>query len=182
LERYQWYQFKVVPCRTVDCKVDPASDGDSSIMSQMVPIRVEPTLAPFYGISFVNNPMNPAKPDEITLDFDPPVLSVGYANKLRVYCLDPSMSNFVAFPDDKSPITSSGESPSVGNCDGLAYQETININTTKRITITGVKNINNYPEEQASYCFAMTPAIIGTGFETKEMDRSAWVVRCIAPE
>lgn len=178
LDKYAWYQFKIVPCRTVDCKVDPATDADSSSISDMVSIRIEPTLAPFYGINFLNDPKDPLKLDEITATFDSPALSLGFANKMKVYCLDDSMSSYVEFPEDHSPITGSG----VGNCDGLRYLENINLTNTKKITIKGVKNINNDPLDEASYCFAMAPAIIGAGYETQELDRNSWVVRCIQPK
>lgn len=175
LNKYSWYQVKVVPCKTIDCTISPESDPNASIVSNLKAIRVEPVLAPFFGINFVKEPSDASATDEIKLTFDPPVMAQGYANKLDVFCLSYDQNDFVAL--SKTPV-----STTVGNCNGLNYKETIDINSTVSLTIDSVKNIKTSPPEDASYCFAIVPKIEGAGLETKTLDRAKWVVRCIQPD
>lgn len=175
LNKYSWYQVKVVPCKTVSCVIEPLSDPDSSQVSDLRSIRVEPQLAPFFGINFINEPSDANAVDEITLEFDSPVLSQGYANKLEVYCLSFDQSSYVKLSN--TPVTSA-----VGNCNGLSFKESINVNSTTKITIDSVNNIKSSPTADASYCFAVAPAIEGAGLETKKLHRDDWTVRCIQPD
>jgi len=175
LTKYKTYQIKIVPCKTVICKIDPDNESDSSIPSAMRAIRVEPILAPFFGINFIQPPNDSDNVDKIKLIFDSPVLSEGYANKLEVYCLDYTQANSVLLTN--SPVTSA-----VGNCNNLIYEGIINLATTSELTISSVKNINQSPVSEASYCFAITPAVEGTGLETLKLPRVNWIVRCIQPE
>jgi hypothetical protein len=175
LDKYSYYQVKVVPCKTVICKIDPDNESDSSIASSMRSLRVEPSLAPFFGVNFVQEPTDANNVDKIKLIFDTPVLSEGYANKLEVHCLDYAQTDSVILTNTPSAST-------VGNCNNLKFEGAIDIRNTTQITISSVKNINQNPVEDASYCFALTPAIEGPGLETIKLDRSEWVVRCIQPE
>jgi hypothetical protein len=175
LDKYSHYQVKVVPCKTIICKIDPDNESDSSIASSMRAIRVEPILAPFFGINFVQEPTDANNVDKIKLIFDTPVLSEGYANKLEVHCLSYDQLNSVILTNTPSTST-------IGNCNNLKYEGLIDIRNTTQLTISSVKNINQSPVDDASYCFALAPAIEGAGLETVKLARADWVVRCIQPE
>lgn len=175
LNKYSKYQIKVVPCKTVDCKIFPDSDVDSSTVSALNSIRVEAALAPFFGINFINEPNDSLNIDKITLEFDPPVLSSGYANKMKVYCLNYEQTDYVELTNTPAVTT-------VGNCNGLKYNGSINIATTSSLVVEPVNNIDTSSIESASYCFAMAPQIEGPDYETVSLDRSKWIVRCIQPD
>lgn len=178
LESYEKFQFKVVACKTSTCKVDPETDSDSSIVSDLEWIKVEPILAPFFGINFLKNPDDPSKTDLIKAEFDSPALSIGFANKINVYCLSPDQSSYVKLGVGPSNAATGG----VGNCNGLYYNETINLSSTNVISIEPVNNIRTSQESDADYCFAMVQAIEGGSYENDELPRAEWVVRCIKPD
>lgn len=179
LDAYSKYQVKVVACRTPACKVYPDTDNDSSIVSTLNWIRTEPILAPFFGINFLQNPDDATDTSKIRATFDLPSLDIGFANNLNLYCLDPNnYQNYVKLQRG-SANAATGD---VGNCNGLYYNENININSTTSLTINPVNNLANSSEEDASYCFAVVPSIEGGGYEFKELDTANWVIRCIKPE
>jgi hypothetical protein len=182
LSEFNWYQVKVALCKTIACPLDPA-DPNAAIISNPQAIFTDAVLAPFGGINFIGNPEDASTIDQIKLSTDTPTLSVGHAEEMHLYCLDPvnfdptNPSTYVQFPSTPFAAISS----SITHCDGLMYTETLDLNTTV-LPIRGVKNVNTDGLDDAHYCFAMAPAITTKGAYNKSMDPSDWVVRCIHPE
>jgi hypothetical protein len=178
LDQYEWYQVKVVLCKTAACPVDPL-DPDYGIVSDMKAIRTEPTLAPFSGITFVNHPTDAAALDEIRVQFDPPVLTLGYADNMKIFCLDPDdYGNYTQF--SPVPGVQIADGSPVANCNGLTLMDTLDLDDYD-IKVKGVNNINSSPLNLATYCFAIAPAI---SFKPEPIDLppANWIVRCISPE
>lgn len=187
LDTYDWYQFKIVQCRNTLCLTDPIN-ADAGIVSELRAVRVKLSLAPFEGITKIDNPKEAISKDEIKVNFDPPSLVTGYADKLEVYCLEPSSvtagipANYLF---DSTPLTTSPRTgSSVTRCNGL-YLPTEPLLTAKSLSIKGVKTIPSNTVANASYCFAVFPAIRG---QTEQVPpagifpKADWVVRCITPE
>jgi hypothetical protein len=187
LETYEWYQFKIVQCRTAACPVFPLSDPNIGIVSELRAIRVGPSLAPFDGIARIDNPVDPLSLDEIKVSFDPPAMTVGYADKLEVYCLDPDTVGGLpaAYDFDPNPLTTVARAGStVSKCNGLYLKSEPDL-TDKNLTIVGVKSIPAATADAATYCFAVFPAI---RYQTEQIPavgtypKEDWVVRCVTPE
>lgn len=187
LETYQWYQFKIVQCRTTACPVFPLTNPDIGIVSELRAIRVGPSLAPFDGIARIENPVDPLALDEIKVNFDPPALTVGYADKLEVYCLDPDTVGGLpaAYDFDPIPLTTIARAGStVSKCNGLFLTEEPDL-TDKNLTIKGVKSIPAATAAAATYCFAVFPAIRYQAEQIPAVGtypKEDWVVRCVTPE
>lgn len=187
LQTYEWYQFKIIQCRTAACKVYPLSDPEVGIVSELRAIRIQPSLAPFDGISRIDNPINPAGLDEIKVSFDPPSLAVGYADKLEVYCVDPDSVGTVpsAYDFDPRPLTTIPTTGSpVSKCNGI-YLKSDPLLNDKTMIVKGVKTIPSYPAADATYCFAIFPAIRYQAEQIPAVGTfpvTDWVVRCVTPE
>ncbi len=186
LSAYKWYQVKIVLCKTLACPLD-TGNSDFGVISNMFAIRTQPQLAPFSGISYLGDPQSAATLDEISIAFDAVDTSIGFADELELYCIDPNdYANFVKFPtvpgtpvSQNVPISASG----IGNCDGLKLEvgiTPINLNGPL-INISGVNTLNQTDFASSRYCFALAPAI-NFKPEIVKLDPSKWVIRCVNPE
>jgi len=188
LEEFNYYQVRIAVCLDIACSVTENMPS-SAIISDKAYNRTEADLAPFAGIDFINHPQDAddIDPDvSITIDFDPPALSKGYADTMTLHCLDPvqvdagvalststKMSNTMPFQAIDA---------GVGNCDGINFTANngqLDTDTTQ-VTVSGLNDVSDgYPNSR--YCFALAPSI-ELRPEQKFLDQSNWVVRCINPE
>lgn len=174
---YRWYQFRLVLCKTTACPVNDPLSPDYGIVSDMKAIKVQPRLAPFSGITFLRDPQDVNVQDKMRVEFDTPVTSIGYADELEMYCVNPSNYS-VQYKMGTTPLTGIVDAP---NCNGLYLDMDLSL-TDNFSMVRGIKNINTSPAAQANYCFAMTPAIRSPGFEQAEIPPLQRIVRCIQPE
>ena len=187
LSSYEWYQFKIIQCKNTMCPVYPLTDPNLGIVSEMRAIRVQPYLAPFDGITRIDNPKLASGLDEIIVNFDPAVLTVGYADKLEVYCIDPTTvgTNPAAYVYDPSPLSTIARTGSpVSKCNGL-YLKDEPLLPDKSLIIKGVKAIPAFSAADATYCYTVFPAI---RYQAEQIPPAGtypvndWVVRCVTPE
>lgn len=180
LNSYKWYQFKLVLCKTSSCPVDDPLSPDYGIVSDMKAIKVQPRLAPFSGITFLRDPQDVNVQDKMRVEFDAPVTSIGYADELEIYCVNPANHSIQYKISAGSGSALSGITDAT-NCNGLYLENGLSL-TDNHTLVRGIKNINTSPAAQANYCFAMTPAIRAPGFEAAEIPPLQRIVRCIQPE
>lgn len=169
-----WYQFKVALCRTEACPVDEMSPS-AALMSNMKAIRVMPTLANFGGINSIESPQSYFNIDEVTLHYDPPVISVGYATDLDFYCVNPANHLQQIKFNGTNAIMGSG----INSCNGLNLASVIdssNITTERKVVVEGLV-ING----RNQFCFAASPVITGYGAPI-ELPVEQRIVRCAFPE
>jgi hypothetical protein len=169
LENGSWYQVKVVLCKTVSCPV-AAADSNAGIISEMRAIKVQPTLAAFGGINSIEPPGQFSERDVVRLRFDPPLVTIGYANKLEFYCVNPDDKTQMVRFEGNDPITASP----VARCNGLYLNgtppsiETYNSQKVNGLITTGA----------VQYCFAASPAIITSDTQIRLPEM---VIRCSYP-
>lgn len=178
LTSYKWYQFRLVLCKTSACPVNDPLSPDYGIVSDMKAIKVQPRLAPFSGITFLRDPQDVNVQDKMRVEFDAPVTSIGYADELEIYCVNPTNHSIQYKMSAGAPLTGITDAT---NCNGLYLENGLSL-TDNHTLVRGVKNINTSPAAQANYCFAMTPAIRAPGFEAAEIPPLQRIVRCIQPE
>lgn len=187
LSAYKDFQVKVAVCQTDSCPVRP-NQIQPAVFTEPREERTEANLVDFAGIGFINHPNDPANTDQIKLDFDPVVLGDGFADSLDLVCVDPDNSdNYIAFPRDGSAIAGS----SIANCDGLSVVTGLtqdlddvsdnNIESVNQLIVRNVNNINTSTFDDASYCFALNPAIRLKTTQVFVSDPTS-IVRCISPE
>lgn len=173
LETDAYYQVKVVLCKVSSCPIDIA-DANNSIKSTMKSIKVSPTLAPFTGIYDIGNPGQFSDKDVVTLKFDPPIVSAGYANLMEFYCVNPNNLSEMTKFDGTNVISGSG----ISSCEGL-YLEDIN----PSLSSYRAQKVKGLPINGTNkFCFAATPAIlagVATPIRLPAQDR---IVRCSFPE
>jgi hypothetical protein len=158
------YQIKVATCRTTLCPLD---GGSQAIVSNVKEIEVKPTLAPFSGIYNLVNPETAANLDQITLQFDAPVVTAGYADTLRFYCVD----------NNNHHLLSTVPLIGAGGCTGL----TLNSAAPPIATHVEQKVAGVIADGTREYCFAASPVIthMGLNWELPINDR---IVRCFNPD
>jgi hypothetical protein len=171
LDTNSWYQFKIIMCKVATCPIDPA-DPNNSVISNMKAIRVQPTLAPFSGIHSISNPGEFSARDLVTLHFDSPILSSGFASVLEFYCVNPADKTQMTKFDGTTPISGS----SISVCNGLFLNSAVaDISTQTTQKVSGLK-IDGMTE----YCFAASPAILGAS--EVRLSPEQMIVRCLYPE
>ena len=191
LNEYKWYQLRLVACRTTGCS---RSDGNA-IPSPLRAVRTAPILAPFSGLTSVLHPDSASSVDQVSLQFDLPDLSTGYADTMEVFCIDPASVteaqnslNYVKFSNDPTTkITGSTVAqcnqlslcgPNSANCEDGAEAYNYTISSGTNIRVKGIKT------DGTKYCFAAAPAIREElGHEMPATDAPQdWIIRCVAPE
>lgn len=207
LEEYKYYHIKVVLCKTTECPLEE-DDANAGIISDVKALRTEARLAPFSGITAIDHPTDASSSDRIKLYFDQAVLSQGYADTLRIFCLDPDdHSKFIELPAntgtlgnatvsnetslfvinedgdteevENNPAVADSGDALIGNCNGLSLKDPVN-ETSSFAHIDGVENIiAGYDDSR--YCFAAAPSIASKD-EKIDLAPELWSVRCINPE
>ena len=166
LESFKFYQFKLVVCTDAQC------EKTKRLYSDLRAIEVAPELAPFYGISSIDNAKNTQEVNEgtIHLNFSSPLVSLGYLTELRLNCHS----------------SSSNPSPS-SSCDWNIVDPT-NLGDFNSSDFGGLEGISIQPNggkppgfDETNYCFSLQTIIDQDGF-TKEMKESSLVIKCITPE
>jgi hypothetical protein len=76
------YQFSLFACITNDC------ESSDRIAFEPVFTYFNPPLPPFNGISQIINPDDNTALRDITIKFDPPATSDGYADRMKIYCFN----------------------------------------------------------------------------------------------
>lgn len=176
LDKYSYYQVKVVAC------VDTVCDTGKRIALDSQLGRVVPNMVPFNGITSIAHPNPTVDVNRISLQFLAPLRDSGYATRLVVKCFQGADdSTPVSFPENLSAITGSGKS----ECDGLSLNTTLPnhsamLNFTK-IEIDGVDVNTN-----TNYCFAVYPEISETGAPPRLdyvlSDEQNAIISCISPQ
>jgi len=167
LTAYSHYQFKLVLCSNVACNLDPLAviaPEQAAIVTNLSSIKVEPTLAPFSGISSLSDPTDVTDLDRINIVILPASTSVGYADSLEFYCFDPAdKTNHVAFPQNGSAIVSA-----IAECNGLSLAlqngsplSSITANNLSSNLNFQVQGIN--ADGTTEYCFQAIDAINNQG-------------------
>ncbi len=168
LESYKFYQFKLVVCTDVDCS------QTNRLYSDLRAIQVAPDLAPFYGITSIDNPRTSQEIADkiIHLNFSAPLVSLGYMEELKLNC-----------------HTSTSDPTPEANCPWDIVTPS-NINTFLNQDFGGLEEISikytgSNPFSSTNFCFSMTPVIGPTDPPDnffKEMKQSSLVIKCITPE
>ncbi|WP_372655361.1 fibronectin type III domain-containing protein [Halobacteriovorax sp.] len=170
LESYAYYRATIVACVTDACTQGSRLIGDE------VFFRVIPDIAPFSGVLEIEDPTDINALDEIEINFDSPVISAGYINKLEIYCYE----NI----DDPSPeelVYNVTHSSTKANCDGL-FRVTNSPGTSSGFgTYTTVKIRGNFFSgsevlSDKTYCFGAVPVIEGTNYVKRDVANA--IVRC----
>jgi hypothetical protein len=170
----QTYHFKLFLCTDATC---PLTGANVSQSYDLKSITVAPMLASFLGINSIDNPNDPTKLDEIKLNFDSPVLSIGWANKMEFFCEDGANSYLLTESANNS-------APSTSPCYGLRHlpfvNDSISISGLKNLMVKGVIIDKNNPKQ---YCFSATPLLEYTGLSgSVQVRRDSRIQRCIVPE
>lgn len=175
LKTAETYYFKLFLCTIDSC---PLSGVNVSSSYDLKSITVVPVLASFLGLNSIDNPVSPETMDEIKLNFDSPVLSVGWADKMNFYCEDGSNSYLLS-------SSANSTAPQASPCHGLFHlpfsNNSSSIQDLKDLTIKGVVIDKNNPQE---YCFSATPVLDYTNLDgsTVSLTRTPRNQRCIVPE
>jgi hypothetical protein len=170
----QTYYFKLYLCTDLTCSLTGTSAAESYDVKS---IKVVPDLANFLGINSIDNPSDPTKLDEITLNFDSPVLSVGWATRMEFYCDDGATSYLLS---ETANTTAPPGSPCLGLRNLTFSNDSTFIQSLKKLTIKGIIVDKDNPKE---YCFSATPVLEYTGLSGQvQVRRDNRVQRCIVPE
>lgn len=186
LNSYRTYQAKIALCKDNACLLSEGANNQG-ILGQKRFLRTAPELAPFEGIGQILQPSSVA--NQISIEFTPFITSQGYANEIKVYCVNPDdHSEKYLYSSNGAALSSTGL-----DCDGtsIVTSDDSNISTVNNysdlatlnsIKVNGVQTINN--NSNANYCFAISPAI--TGSEAPDGDvvmaDEDLIIRCIRPE
>jgi hypothetical protein len=149
---------------------------------------VKPTIAPFQGITGIDNPRSSTTTDQIYLRFNAPSMTAGYAHRMDLYCIsnknDPVNNKYLM---DTSGTKNPTSAPTT-NCDSLIAEDpspfptsVSALTTFQEVTIKGVNVIT--PTE---YCFLMVPTLEFTSSSPPvnylESDVPNSITKCVTPE
>ncbi len=170
LDSYAYYRATIVACVTDACTQGSRLVGDE------VFFRVIPDIAPFSGVLQIKDPVDINALDEIEINFDSPVVSAGYINKLEIYCYE-NIS-------DSSPeelVYNVTHSSTKDNCNGLFRVTDSPSSTSAFGSYTTVKIRGNFFTgsevlSDKTYCFGAVPVIEGTNYVKRDIDNA--IVRC----
>lgn len=154
--------------------------------------RVEPNIAPFSGVLFIDDPKSATEKDIITVNFDAPVVASGYLTDLELYCFDDANDTTpVLLPEDGTPLGNVGKT----NCNWLkrmdpdpSTQKAFGTFKSIRVQHTG-RQAPDAPVgdkffqgsdrlSDRSYCFGAVPTIVDpdSGFTYRNLDQA--IIRC----
>jgi hypothetical protein len=166
------YQFKLLLCKTAASACEISGSG-SNIADRSTTriLNVKPSLASFMGINNISHPESATALNEITLNFDSPVTSIGWADGMKFYCVGDNNSQHLL---SNTPINHT----SGGVCNGLTRGAIPgDISTMTKLTVTGV-NLNG-----TQYCFSATPYLYNSiGPIDLQLSDAQRIQRCITPE
>jgi len=175
LTSYAYYKLTVVACKTFVC-----GDGARLIGSSKF-FRVIPRVAPYSGLLRINNPASFTSLNELTVDFEAPVISAGYITQLKLYCLENQTDN------DPVELVYNVASPSPKlNCNGLIRL------TENPVTFAGYGSFtsmviqgNFFPVGQTTsdktYCLGALP-FVGSADYQSNLDFSSMIIKCKTPQ
>lgn len=173
LESFAYYHIKIAACKTVTC------GDDQRLVSDLVLARVVPRKAPFNGIISIDNPASTDALTEVILNFNPPVMTYGFANKVKVYCF--------ANDADNNPVEVTSDVPTISiisNCDGMQLASPLptSINGISSLNEISIKTVHfpaNSSVSDLQYCFSVVP-VIESPYLPADMERG--IVKCKIPE
>ncbi|MFG1499839.1 fibronectin type III domain-containing protein [Halobacteriovorax sp. XZX-3] len=173
LEEYDYYLTFAIACRTLTC-----GDGER-IIGKPVFYRAIPKLASFSGILGIQSPQDINNLNQITINFDPPVIETGFLNGFDIYCYEgegdasPTLLNF-------NVANASGKA----SCDGLIRLDDNPGDYAGFGAYTSVRIQGNFfgagdTVADKEYCFAAVPSVTGNNFSLNDVDNA--IVKCITP-
>jgi hypothetical protein len=166
------YQFKLLLCKT------PASECTISGVGSTVADRsstkfliVKPSLASFMGLNNISHPESALALNEITLNFDPPVTSIGWADGMKFYCTGNNGTHHLL---SQTPIN---DPTNGGVCNGLTRGAMPgDVSSMTEMKVIGIVLGGT------EYCFSATPYLShGSGISVQLTDAQR-IQRCITPE
>lgn len=171
LSTYAYYQVRVLACKTVSC------ESTARIKSDLLQKRIITNITPFTGILSIDNPNDETKLNEISLNFDAPVVSAGYLNRFKLFCYNSTMdSSPVEIQLDGSVSSATGKS----SCDGIQSITSLpssfsDFSSFNKITLR-LPSVNG----NARYCFSLLPSIYSTYLNQENIPSA--IVKCFTPE
>jgi hypothetical protein len=172
LESFESYQFSLFACLTNDCT------SSDRIAFEPVFTYFNPPLPPFNGISQIINPDDNTALRDITIKFDPPATSDGYADSMKIYCFngDNTTPHDLTNPARTglcNQVVINGTMPTTYPSDFLAFDEVkLTLTDTVLEKLDGVNK----------YCFKVVPFNSAAPTEISEdiLDNASKV--CINPQ
>ena len=171
LTSYAYYQAKIIACKTFACELS------NRIKSKLLQSRVITNITPFNGILSIANPNDETKLKEVKLNFDSPVVSAGYLNKLSLYCYNSATdTDPYSLPTDGTYSTATSKS----SCDGIKVLTTIPSSLADFGKLTQMSVELPVIDGNARYCFSLLPSIQSQFL--KQEDLSTAIIKCVTPE
>lgn len=173
LDQYDYYLAFVVACRSMTC-----GEGERLVGSPVF-YRVTPKLASFSGILNIASPQDINNLNQVTINFDAPVIETGYINGFDIYCYDSET--------DTSPtklVYNTANTSGKASCNGLVrvdpnpndYAGYGNIN---QVRINGNFFDDGETIADKEYCFSAVPTITGNNYSVNDVDNA--IIKCITP-
>jgi len=173
LETGATYKLQLLLCKSPvsDCPIAGTATTRAG-RSDTQTIQVKPSLASFMGIISLSNPDNPDFLNEVTINFDPPVTSVGWADGMKFYCV--GNNNTQHELSNTTPISHAD----AGVCNGLTRGEIPpDVSSFNKLKVSGTL-LNG-----SEYCFTGTPYIFNTmGSISAQLNDGQRIKRCITPQ
>lgn len=182
LNKYHYYQVKVVACRNTCANLDRIVPGTPKFHF------VKPIIAPFQGITKIDNPRSSITTDNVYLKFNAPSMTAGYAHRMDLYCIsnknDPVNNKHLM---DTSGTKNPTSAPAT-TCNGLIADDPAPfptseaaLTTFQEVTIKGT--VTDPPTE---YCFLMVPTLefssASPPVDYLESDVANSITKCVTPE
>ena len=169
------YQFKLLLCKSASSSCTISGSGSNvADRSNTKSIVIKPSLASFMGLNSISHPDSASTLNQITLNFDPPVTSVGWADGMKFYCVGDNGTQHVLGTVAISSATNGGV------CNGLTRGAIPgDVSTMNKLTVNGVLLGGT------EYCFTATPFLLnntGVGPIDAQLNEGQRIQRCITPE
>lgn len=170
----EFYQAKVFTCTSA---LGPTGEEECPIGTKFKSFQVKPISAPFDGVVSISHPNDITKREQIKLNFNAPLTTLGFLSRIKIYCHDPSnYANKIELPTNGSTSSSS-----IASCNNIKYDGTV-----YPAALDDYKNFTQVPlhlgrvaDATMTHCFSMKTAI---EYPDSFVDESSYdVVKCITP-